>query len=178
MSNIDQMQSELEVCEMMTAGFAGALARFAKQIPLDKWNWSFSERTPTPREACEHAFLWMWCDRQQMTVPDRSQHRPTPELPSDRDALIGMLEEEAEEWRMMIRGLKPEQLLDERESFGGEMRNLRGFLFHIGQQVIYKTGQMSVLYYGLGLDGGEPYAAAYPNGVYGFPGPKWPAPRA
>ncbi len=162
----------------MTAGFVGSIVRAAHQVPDDKWNWSFSEGTPTPREVCEHTFLWLWCDRQQVTVFDRSLHRPTPELPSARVPMIRVLEVEGEEWRRLVRSLTTAQLLDERESWDGEFRNIRAFLFHIGQHVIYKAGQMWMLCYGLGLDGTGPYAAPHPNEIYLFPDVSpWPAPR-
>lgn len=178
MSVIDHLQSELEMFALMVPGFAGSIVRHAELIPDDKWNWSFSERTPTAREICEHAFVWMWCDRQQMTVPDLRRHRPTPNLPADRDSMLRLLEEEVEEWRRLIGSFTPEQLLDEYEAFDGDMRNLRGFLFHIGQHLIYKLGQLSVLYYELGLDGPEPYDAPYPNQIYGFADAAlWPAGR-
>ena len=58
------------------------------------------------------------------------------------------------------------------------MRNLRSFLFHIGQHVIYKNGQLNMLVYEMGLDGGEPYDAPYPNRFYDFPdAAPWPSPR-
>jgi hypothetical protein len=178
MPDIERLQSELEVFELMTAGFTGAIVRQARLIPPDKWNWSFSERTPTAREICEHTFVWLYCDRQQMTVLDRSQHRPTPDLPADREAMLQLLASEGEEWRRLVRSLTLEQLLDERESWDGEMRNLRAFLFHIGQQAVYKNGQINMLVYELGLDGGEPYDAPFPNRYYDFhDAPVWPSPR-
>ena len=166
--DLEHLQSELEVFEIMTAGFVGSIMRAAQGIPEDKWNWSFSERTPTPREVCEHTFAWLWCDRQQMTVPDRSLHRPTPDPPPARDSMVRLLEEEAMEWRRVVRALTPEMLLDERESWNGETRNIRSFLFHMGQNVVYKAGQIWTLAFELGLDGSGPYDAPYPNRYYGF----------
>jgi len=176
--NFDRLGNELEAFELMTAGFVGSILRAARQIPDDRWNWSFSERTPTPRETCEHAFIWLWCDRQQIQVLDRSLHRPTPDLPSDRESMIQMLQDEANEWRRMIRSLTPEHLNEERETWDGDMRLIRSFLFHMGQHIIYKAGQIWMLAFELGLDGSGPYEAPYPNLYYDFPGcPKWPSPR-
>ncbi len=176
--DFDQLKDELEVFELMIVGYIGSLVRTARSIPDDKWNWSFSERTPTAREICEHTFVWLWCDRQQMTVLDRTQHRPTPDLPIDRMAMIQLLEQEAGEWRRLVRSLDQESLSAEREPWPGETRVVRSFLFHMGQNVIYKVGQVSVLYYELGLDGGEPYDAPFPNRSYGFTdSAPWPSPR-
>lgn len=176
--DIEHLQSELEDFEVMTAGFVGSIVRAATGIPEDKWNWSFSARTPTAREICEHTFVWLWCDRQQMTVLDRSLHGPTPDLPPERESIILLLKEEAEEWRRLVRSLSPGQLLEERESWDGETRNLRSFLFHMGQHVIYKAGQIWMLAFDLGVEGMEPYTAPYPNLDYGFAdAAPWPSPR-
>src|ERR1041385_7854372 len=101
--DIEALRCELEVFEVMTAGFVGSILRAARSIPAEKWNWSFSERTPTPREICEHTYVWLWCDRQHMTVLDRAKHRPTPDLPKDRDALLELLQQEADIWRELVR---------------------------------------------------------------------------
>lgn len=177
MPDLDHLQSELEAFEIMTAGFVGSVLRAARSIPEDKWNWSISERTPTPREVVEHTFMWLWCDRQQMTILDRSLHRPTPDLPPGKEAMIEMLRAEGEEWREMVRALNPDDLLETRATFGGDSRNLRSFLFHMGQHVIYKAGQIWLLAFELGLDGAGPYTAPHPNEDYGFEGPAWPSPR-
>jgi hypothetical protein len=90
-----------------------------------------------------------------------------------------MLVDEADEWRQLIGSLAPEQLLDEREPWEGETRNLRSFLFHIGQNNIYKAGQIWTLAFELGVDGLDPYSAPYPNQEYGFVDtPPWPSPRS
>lgn len=48
-------RTEIEVFEQLIRGFIGGIVRRAREIPEDRWNWSFSERTPTAREICEHA---------------------------------------------------------------------------------------------------------------------------
>ena len=177
--DFDQLRSEQETFELMTAGYVGSLLRAARLFSDEQWNWSFSERTPTAREVCEHAFVWLWCDRQQMTVLDRSLHQPTPELPCDRLSMIQMLEDEAIEWRRLIRGLTAEMLDEEREPWEGDRRLIRSFLFHMGQHIIYKAGQIWMLAFELGLEGSEPYDAPYPNRIYGFPDTApWPAKRS
>ncbi len=174
----EQLQSEIEVFEVMTAGYVGSIVRAAKSVPGEKWNWSFSPQTPSAREICEHTFVWLWCDRQQMAGLDRAQHRPTPTLPENQEAMIRLLMEEAAEWRRLVRALKPEDLDQQREPWPGETRNIRSFLFHMGQHVIYKAGQMWMLAFGMELDGSGPYSAPYPNEMYGFKDqPVWPSPR-
>lgn len=177
--DFDRLQTELEAFELMTAAFVGSITRAAKQIPADRWNWSFSERTPTAREICEHTFAWLWCDRQQVTVTDRRKHRPTPDPPAEREAMIRMLEEEALAWQVLVRSLTRDDLNEERETWDGEMRLIRSFLFHMGQNVIYKAGQIWMLAFELGTDGEGPYDAPYPNRYYGFTdAAPWPGPRS
>ncbi len=179
MPDYEQLQNELEVFELMTAGYVGSILRAARLIPDDKWNWSYSERTPTAREICGHTFAWLWCDRQQIQVPDRARHRPTPDPPSDRQEMISMLQAEAREWQILVRSLSTDQLEEGRVPWEGDPpRLIRSFLFHMGQNVIYKAGQIWMLAFELGLDGTEPYDAPYPNAIYGFTGTaSWPAPR-
>jgi hypothetical protein len=178
MVDLDHILSELELFEMMTADYVGSIVRAAKAIPDEKWNWSFSPMTPSAREICEHAFVWLWCDRQQLTVADRDLHRPTPDLPGGQEATISLLVGEAEEWRRMVRSLMPEVLSDLGVPWPGETRTVRSFLFHAGQHIIYKAGQIWMLYFGLGLDGNAPYSAPYPNNIYEFADcAPWPASR-
>lgn len=176
--DFERLETELEMFELMILGYIGSILRAASQIPDNKWNWSFSERTPTAREICEHTFVWLWCDRQQMTVLDRSLHKPTPELPTEKKQMIELLERERSEWRCLIRSMSADQLIEERESWDGEMRLVRSFLFHMGQHIVCKVGQIRMLFFELGLDGGEPYSAPYPDTYYGFTKTKpWPSPR-
>ena len=176
--DFDRLQNELEAFELMTAGYVGSILRAAGKIPEEKWNWSFSERTPTAREICEHTFVWLWCDRQQVTVLDRDLHRPTPDLPSERAAMIELLLAEAQNWRTMIRSLTPEQLDEERESWDGEARLIRSFLFHMGQHVVYKAGQIWMIAFELDSEHEGQYDAPYPNRFYGFnESAPWPTPR-
>lgn len=176
--NSECLTNEIEVFELMICGYVGSILRAAHTISDEEWNWSFSERTPTSREICEHAFMWLWCDRQQLTVLDRTLHRPTPNLPADRLSMIRLLEQESNEWRLLIRGLDPKQLDEERMPWPGESRLVRSFLFHMGQHIIYKSGQMWMLAFHLGIDKCGPYDAPYPNKSYGFTDTQlWPSPR-
>lgn len=177
--DFDRLHSELEVFELMIADYVGSITRAARLIPDDKWNWSFSERTPTAREICEHTFAWLRCDRQQIMIPGWSLHQPTPDPPADRVHMIELLSEEAQEWRKLIKSIPPELLDEERECQPGDMRLVRSFLFHMGQNVIYKAGQIWMIAFELGLDGEGPYVAPYPNILYGFADvDSWPSPRS
>ena len=44
--------------------------------------------------------------------------------------------------------------------------NTRGFVCHMIQNVIYKHGQFSTIFFALGLDGDGPYEAPFPNAIY------------
>jgi ankyrin repeat protein len=62
--------------------------------------------------------------------------------------------------------LDPTTLDEVRYHFGVFPRDVRFMLVHIAQQVIYKNGQLSTLYYALELDGVGPFAAPVPGSEY------------
>lgn len=71
----------------------------------------------------------------------------------------------------MITSLTPSQLDETRHQFNDYESSVRGFITHILQthilqNTIYKHGQLSTIYFALGLDGAEPYAAPFPNTFY------------
>jgi len=169
--------NEIEAFEELVCGFTGGILRRAREIPEDKWNWSFSERTLTAREICEHAWMWLWSDRHEITVPDPARQAPVPDLPQDRAAVLDLLEREKEEWRALFQTLDAQTLDEVRSSPDGYRRSVRGALFHMAQHIVSKSGQMTMLHFDLGLDGDGPYDAPHPNRLFGFGTPAWPSPR-
>lgn len=165
---------EIDTFDQLICGFTGGILRRAREIPEVRWNWSFSERTPTAREICEHTWLWLCADRQDLTVVDSSLLKSIPDPPLGRAEMLQLLENEMETWRVLLRDLYPENLDEMRSSPDGHSRTVRGYLFHMAQHVVSKSGQMTMLHFELGLDGGEPYDAPHPNRVYGFGSPDWP----
>lgn len=169
--------SEIEAFEHLICGFTGGILRRAREIPEEKWNWSFSERTPTAREICEHAWMWLRCDRQELVILDPALHKPISDPPRQRGAMLDLLESEKEEWRNLIRSIEASMMDELRYSPDGYSRSVRGYLFHMSQHIVSKSGQMTMLHFELGLDGGEPYDAPHPNRIYGWSTPVWPSPR-
>lgn len=169
--------SEIETFERLICGFTGGIIRRAREIPEEKWNWSFSERTPTAREICEHAWMWLRSDRQELTVLDPARHQAIPDPPSHPAQMLDLLESEKEEWRELIHSLDPPMLEETRTSLDGHRQSVRGYLFHMAQHIVSKSGQMTMLHFELGLDGGQPYDAPHPNRLYGLGSPAWPSPR-
>ena len=139
-----------------------------RRLPLEKWDWTPDPAAPTARTLATHAWQWLICDRQHIHEPDASQHPRTPEPPEDPFALCDLLAEETETWRALIAGLTEEQLARVGHQFNipDAGMNVRGFVCHMIQNVIYKHGQFATLYFALGLDGTEPYAAPFPNPIY------------
>ncbi len=173
----DFPSGEIEAYEQLICGFTGGILRRAREIPEVKWNWSFSERTPTAREICEHAWMWLRSDRQEITVRDPARQEAIPDPPTDRIAMLVLLESEKEAWRELIQSLLVSDLDEIRSSPDGHARSVRGTLFHMAQHIVSKSGQMTMLHFELGLDGDGPYDAPHPNRLYGFGSPAWPAPR-
>jgi uncharacterized damage-inducible protein DinB len=165
--------NEIAVFEQLICGFTGGILRRAREIPEDKWNWSFSERTPTAREICEHAWMWLRADRHEILALQEA----VPELPQDRADVLALLEDEKDAWRELLQTTEPPTLEELRTSPDGYSRTVRGCLFHMAQHIVSKSGQMTMLHFELGLDGDGPYDAPHPNRLYGFGSPAWPSPR-
>lgn len=170
---VDYPTSEIEAFEQLICGFTGGILRRAREIPEEKWNWSFSERTPTAREICEHAWMWLRRDRQDITADQGA----IPETPIDRTEMLELLASEKDAWQDLIQTIKAPTMDELRFTPDGYSRSIRGYLFHMAQHIVSKCGQMTMLYFELGLDGGEPYDAPHPNRLFGFGDPAWPAPR-
>jgi hypothetical protein len=159
--------SELETYERLLCEHLEAMTRRLRLIPPDSWDWSPDPAAPTARILAAHAWQWLQCDRQHILEPDPSKHPRIPEPPDDPMEMCDLLARETEEWRELIRGLTPDRLAEPRSQFDSEPDlNVRWFLYHMIQNSIYKHGQLSMLFFALGLDGAEPYTAPFPNPIY------------
>lgn len=148
-------------------GHLYGMVQRARQIPLHQWDLApLSPAAPTTRILVLHAWQWLVCDRQHITEPDVTRHALVPDLGDDTAAICDALHAEAKEWYRLILSLTPEQLDAPRSQFGDGDNNVRWFIGHMIQNAIYKHGQMTAIYFGLGLDGTEPYTAPFPNPFY------------
>lgn len=139
----------------------------ARQIPADKFDWTFAPPAPTPRILVTHAYQWLICDRFHIEQPDASQHPRVPDPPETQTELCDALDAETDRWQTLLRNLTDEQLAEERHQFNGEQEwSVRGSVYHMVQNCIYKNGQLATIYFALGLDGTEPYDAPFPNPIY------------
>jgi Uncharacterized protein conserved in bacteria len=162
------IQNENEAYVDLLCVHLQAIVRRLRGIPPEKWDWQPDITAPSARILAHHAWQWLICDRQHILNADASQHPRIPEPPADPEAICQALVEETENWRAMLLSLTPEQFDEPRIQFNfpePEM-NVRYFVCHMIQNTIYKHGQLSVLYFMLGLDGPEPYAAPFPNPIY------------
>lgn len=144
------------------------MARSLAKLKPEHWDWTFAPAAPTPRIIASHTLAWLQCDRQHINTPDCTTHKLVPEPPSDPAELCRALEAEADEWERLLTSLKCEDLTRKSVQFGqpGAYLNVNGFIAHMVQNVIYKHGQFSTLFFGLGYDGDGPYDAPYPNPIY------------
>lgn len=110
-------------------------------------------------------------------VLDPAQHVAIPDTPGDRLEMLELLESEKEAWRELIHSLDAKTLDEPRVLIDEHSRSVRGFLYHMAQHIVSKSGQMTMLYFELGLDGGEPYDAPHPNRIFFGGEPAWPAKR-
>lgn len=137
-----------------------------RAIPAEQWDWTPAPSAPSPRMIAQHTWNWLVADRQHLQESNVTRHLPIADSPTDPEALCAALEAERDYWRQTLPALTPEQFAEERFQFGMAPFGVRSLVTHITQQVIYKHGQLSTLYYALGLDGEAPYTAPYPNDDY------------
>ena len=142
------------------------MAYCLRQIPENKWDWTFAPPAPTPRILAAHTLSWLICDRQHIEQPDAMQHALVPDVPADPAAVCDALDAEIARWGLLLDRLTPEELDAPRAQFNDYPMTVRGFLGHIFQNSVYKSGQLSTLYFALGLDGEAPYDAPFPNPIY------------
>jgi hypothetical protein len=160
------MQNETELYQRMLCGYIESMVNWLRKIPEEQWDWTPAVYAPTSRQVAEHTWVTLVCDRQHVEQPDVSLHPLVPDPPREPAALCAALETEAQWWREWLARQTPETYLAPRRQFGVWPINVRWIVFHITQQVVYKLGQLSTLYYALGLDGTEPYQAPFPNEFY------------
>lgn len=161
-------ENETQAYEMLLCGHLESFIYRLRLLPPDKWDWTPDPAAPTARTVAVHAWQWLICDRQHIAEPDAAIHPPIPDAPPDNEAFCDAFAAETANWRKLLRSLTMEQL-DRKGlqfNFEGAGYNVRGFVCHMIQNVIYKHGQFSELFFALGLDGKEPYEAPFPNPIY------------
>ena len=168
------LRNENEAYADLLCGHLEGFVWRLRQLPPDKWDYQFAPPAPSPRILAVHAWQWLVCDRQHIAEPDARRHPPVPDPPNEPAAICDLLEEETENWRTLILSLTPEQMLAARRQFNDYPMNVRSFVCHMIQNVIYKHGQFATIFFALGLDGTEPYAAPFPNPIYAELKRRWP----
>jgi uncharacterized damage-inducible protein DinB len=163
-----EFHNEIEAYSSILLSHFRQMAKRLRQIPPEKWDFTFSLAAPTPRILAIHALEWMQCDRQHIQVPDHKLHHTILASSSDPESICSAIETEADLWEAMLNSLTPEDLDREGTQFGIPKWKMttRGFIAHMIQNVIYKHGQFSTMYFAFGLDGNEPYSAPFPNSLY------------
>jgi len=160
--------TELEGYEALLIEHLESMLRGLQRLSPEHWDWTPNQAAPTPRTVAAHAWQWLICDRQHIDEPDVSKHKNVAEPPADIDAFCDAFAEETENWRQLLRRLTPADLDSPRHQFGEQdtLMNVRHFIDHMTQNVIYKHGQFAEVFYALGYDGTVPYTAPLPNAIY------------
>ena len=161
-------KTELESYEWLLIEHLEAMLRALRKMKPEHWDWTPDQAAPSARTAAVHAWQWLMCDRQHINEPDARKHTNVLEAPDDTDEFCRLFEEEIENWRHLLRNMDPATLDEERRQFGGDrvQLNVRFFVLHMIQNVIYKHGQLTIAFFALGYDGTEPYSAPFPNDIY------------
>jgi hypothetical protein len=160
------MQTENEAYVELLCSHLSFFTDRLSGIPPDKWEWTPTVPAPSPRIIAEHTWHWLVADRQHLVEADVTKHNPVPDAPTDQKALCDAITVEKLQWHEILMSLTPEQFAEERFHFGTWPRNVRAMVVHIAQEVIYKHGQLSTLFFALGLDGDGPYIPPFPNEDY------------
>lgn len=160
--------TELESAETLLMGHLESMLRGLRKLKPEHWDWTPDQAAPTPRTVSVHAWQWLMCDRQHIDEPDFTKHVKVAEPPEDTEQFCTAFQEEIENWRQLLRRLTPEDLAAPRYQFGETEypMNVRYFIGHMVQNVIYKNGQFAEVFYALGYDGTGPYTAPFPNAIY------------
>jgi hypothetical protein len=163
-----KLRNENEAYAELLGDHLLVLVRRLRLIPADRWDWQPEPTAPSPRILAEHTWQWLVCDRQHIREPDASLHPRVPDPPTDQSQMCDVLAAERENWLTLILSLTTEELDEPRSQFNDiePVLNIRSFICHMIQNAIYKHGQLSTLFFTLGLDGPEPYSAPLPNPIY------------
>lgn len=137
-----------------------------RAIPDDRWEWAALPGAPTARQIALNAWQWLVSDRQHLTEPDARKHPRVPDPPESPAAFCDLLEDECRWWLDAMTNTPPERMNDRIPMFGGDALTVRCYLGHMLQNVIYKNGQISFLYFGLELEEPGPYVPPLPNESY------------
>ncbi len=161
------LPTELACYEFLLIMHLEAMLGRLRMLKPEHWDWTPDQAAPAPRTVAVHAWQWLMCDRQHIQEPDVRKHEHVLEAPSDPAEFCALFGQEIENWRQLLRTLTPEQLNEPRRQFGlSEPMNVRFFIAHMIQNVIYKNGQFSEVFFALGYDGTDPYEAPFPNPIY------------
>ncbi len=160
------MDNESELYTRMLYGYVEGMVRWLRQIPVERWDWTPAVSAPTVRQVAELTWCTLLGDRQHLEQPDVALHSLLPDPPRDPETLCKFLEEEVQWWRQWFAQQTEATYLAPRKQFGVFDVNVRWMVYHAMQQVVYKMGQLSWLYYALGLDGTEPYQSPSYNEFY------------
>ena len=160
--------NELQTYERLLCGHLDDFVARLRLLPTDKWDWTPNPAAPTPRTLAVHTWQWLVCDRQHISEPNAARHQRIPDAPAEVSEICSFLQSECENWRVLLRDLTAERL--DRPSFSFNQPNsrktVRNFIAHMVQNVIYKHGQFSTLFFAMELDGKGQYTAPFPNAIY------------
>jgi hypothetical protein len=160
------LNTEIEAYSSLLFGHLIPIIRRLRQIPADRWEWQIEPASPSPRILAEHSWAWLASDRRHILGAKADDGFRMPSPPDDQQAMCDLLQEELDQWKALLAEMTPELLAEPRLSFGWQPYTVRGLICHMIQNVSYKHGQLTTLYFALGLDGTEPYTAPFPNDDY------------
>jgi hypothetical protein len=162
------MNPDLELATQNLIGHIEGMLYWAELMSDAQFDFTYQPAAPNARTLVTHAWQWLVCDRQHILEPDTKLHSLIADAPDSKAALIAQLRAEKGHWETLLFAMTDEKLREPRHQFGDQSWewSVRGIVYHMLQNVIYKHGQLSYLAYAFGLDGTEAYTAPFPNVYY------------
>jgi len=152
------VNTECDVYRLMFLFHAEHIIQRCEAMTDEQWNWRPSVPAPNARETASHALMWMISDR--MHLEERTDvHTAIVEVPNKKEELLQAFRSEVEVWRTWLTNADSRDLNKKVKRFGILPTTKRFFVGHALQNLVYKSGQVSVLYFAQGLDGTEPFKA-------------------
>ena len=131
----------------------------------EQWNWRPTPPAPSTKEVVEHAWIWLVMDRLHIENEIDMAAWQASSPPASRTLMIAEFERETKRWHEMLTSMDNRVLDQDRKRSGIFRATVRYFVQHMVQNVIYKSGQLSTLYFAQGLDGEAPFKAPMPNEI-------------
>ncbi len=143
---------------------ADNIIKRSEAMTHEQWTWRPAIPAPNSQETASHALAWMISDRMHLEEQP-NLHSAKVDIADNKNDLIEQFKREAEIWREWLSKADHRELNKKVKRFGIFPMTKRFFVGHALQNLVYKSGQLSILYFAQGLDGDAPFNAPMPEQI-------------